>query len=88
MRKFLIVLVFATALSGCAQQQYWWYRSDVSQQQADQDTYACMQEAQQRVSSAGYNAYGGGAQSRVVTNPTLYSACMRARGYTYQPRPQ
>jgi hypothetical protein len=85
MRKYLIV-VFTTALSGCA--QYWWYKDSVSQQQADQDGYACLQEAQQRVSGASYNAYGGVAQNQVITNQNLFNACMRARGYRYQQRVQ
>ncbi len=81
MRKYLMVL-YAVSLSGCA--QYWWVKNGISQQEANQDNYACLQEAQQRVAGAQVNPYGGAAQNTVITNRDLYNACMAARGYTYQ----
>lgn len=81
MRKYLIVL-FVVVLGGCA--RYQWVKNGITQQQANQDHYACLQEAQQRVSNAQVNAYGGSAENVVITNWDLYNACMGARGYSYQ----
>ena len=81
MRKFFMV-IFVTAMAGCAQGQ--WYKNGISQQEANQDHYACLQEAQQRVSTAQVNPYGGTAENTVITNQNLYNACMAARGYTYR----
>lgn len=81
MHKFLFALL-AIVLVGCAQGR--WMKDGITQQEANQDHYACLQEAQQRVSGAQVNAYGGTAQNKVVTNWNLYNACIAARGYTYR----
>ena len=77
-----LAFFFAALLSGCA--QYLWVKGGISQEQANQDRYACLQESQQRVSSAYVSEYGGSAQDSVTTNVELYNACMAARGYVYQ----
>jgi hypothetical protein len=79
-----LAAAFATMLAGCAP-QYAWHKN-VSQQEVNQDHYACLKEAQQRVSGASYNVYGGAAQNTVVTNQNLYNACMAARGYEWRER--
>jgi hypothetical protein len=85
MRKCIIIF-FSVWISGCVQFQ--WTKDSGTDQEADQDNYACMQEAQQRVSSASVGTYGGSAQSQVITNDSLYRACMRARGYRLEQRTQ
>ncbi len=82
MRKFLIV-IFAVSLSGCVAPARL-YKNNVSQQEVNQDHYACMKEAQQRVSGATVNMYGGVASNQVITNQNLYNACMLARGYEWR----
>jgi hypothetical protein len=81
MRKYLIIL-FVVVLGGCA--QYGWFKDGVSQQEANQDQYDCLREAQQRVSGAQVGPYGGVAQNTVITNRDLYNACVAARGYTWR----
>src|SRR5262245_31848158 len=85
MKRFAIALAITAALTGCAQGR--WVKYGASQQEANQDHYACLQESQQRVSGAQVNAYGGSAQNVVITNQQLYYACIQARGYIYV-RPQ
>ena len=85
MRKYLLVFL-PLVLVGCA--EYKWYKDGISQQEANQDAYACLQEAQQRVSDAAVGAYGGYSNSKVITNPHLYNACLAARGYTYRQVPK
>jgi hypothetical protein len=65
-----------------------WDKPGATQQEFAKDKYECMQEAQQTRSAAtgaycsGYVCVPGQAESKVVTNPTLFSSCMEARGYT------
>jgi hypothetical protein len=81
MRKYLLTLI-VVALGGCA--NYGWYKEGVSQQDAKRDNYDCLREAQQRVSGAQVNPYGGPAVNTVVANPDLFDACAAARGYTWR----
>ena len=81
MRKSLLIAPLALCLSGCATGVYWLFPPGGNEQQAHQDDYACMQEAQQQTSSAYVNPYGGAAQSGSTTNMYLYKSCMYARGY-------
>jgi hypothetical protein len=82
-------------LASCASQSGTWVKSDVAPLQFNQDNYACLQESQQPYGYsqggygrgngwgpgwAGYNGYSG-----VQTNQELYSACMKARGYSWRP---
>jgi hypothetical protein len=92
--KFLLLLMSAT-LFACATQSGVWVKNDTAPLQFNQDNYACLQESQQPYGYAqggygwgngwgpgwgGYNGYSG-----VQTNQELYSACMKARGYSWQP---
>ena len=78
-------------LVACASQSGLWLKDNSSQIEVDQDNYACLQQAQQPYGYSdggfgwgpgwgGFNAYSG-----VQTNQALYSACMKARGYRWQP---
>ena len=78
-------------LGACASQAGLWLKDNSTQLQVDQDNYACLQQSQQPYGYSdgglgwgpgwgGFNAYSG-----VQTNQELYSACMRARGYRWQP---
>ena len=81
MRTCLTVML-AIILGGCA--RYQWFKDGITQEEANRDRYACMQESQQRVSSAYVGPYGGTSGSSVVTNVDLYNACIAARGYVYR----
>jgi len=92
--KFLLMLIPAI-LFACATQSGTWIKSDVAPLQFNQDNYVCLQESQQPFgySQGGYGwGYGWGpgwggynGYSGVQTNQELYSACMKARGYSWQP---
>ena len=88
-KKSLLLMLFF--LTGCATQSGTWIKTGITQLQFNQDNYACLQEAQQPFgySQGGYGwgpAWGGwNGYSGVQTNPELYSACMKARGYYWQP---
>lgn len=83
------------ALFACATQSGIWVKSNVTPLQTNQDNYACLQESQQPFgwSQGGYgwgNGWGPGwggysGYFGVQTNQELYSACMKARGYNWQP---
>lgn len=83
MRKNLIVL-FGAVLVACAPVHEMRWVKPVSQEEANQDSYACLREAQQRVSRAVITQWGGGSRDEVITNRDLFNACMAARGYTYR----
>lgn len=67
--RFAVAFLVLLALSGCGSNTLW-VKDGISQQQANQDHYACQQEA------ASYNSAG---YSHTVGH--LYDSCMAARGY-------
>ncbi|MDF2462435.1 MAG: hypothetical protein K0Q43_670 [Ramlibacter sp.] len=87
MRLLFAILLFGL-VSGCANRLYWNFPPGGTTQQFHQDEYACLQESQQRQSSAAVNRYGGSSQSGSATNAGLYKACMYARGYREGKRPR
>jgi len=94
LNQFFLAFLSLT-LFACAAQSGIWVKSDVAPLQFNQDNYACLQESQQPFGygQGGYgwgNAWGprwGGynGYSGVQTNQELYAACMKARGYSFQP---
>lgn len=56
-----------------------------TQEQYMKDRYECLQEAEQRVSGAVVNAYGGAANSQVIPSCGVWISCLGARGYTLDP---
>jgi hypothetical protein len=94
MKKLFLVSVI---LSGCVNlPPLLWYKDDATQEEFSRTRYECLQEAQQRQSSAyvNGNAYvfgnqgaaqiQGSAQSGAVTNGQLFGACMNAHGFYLQ----
>jgi len=86
LRIYKLSFVFAPLiLFACATQSGTWVKSDTAPLQFNQDNYACLQESQQPF-GWGQGGYGwGNGYSGVQTNQELYSACMKARGYSWQP---
>ena len=96
MRIYKLTFVFVPLiLFACATQSGTWIKSDTAPLQFNQDNYACLQESQQPFGwgQGGYgwgNAWGPGwggynGYSGMQTNQELYSACMKARGYSWRP---
>ena len=56
-----------------------------TQEQFMKDRYECLQQAQQPVSGAYVNAYGGASSSQIVANGGVWISCLEARGYTTDP---
>jgi hypothetical protein len=79
MRK-VVVLLALLMLSSCTTERRW-FKTGSTRQDFNQDRYRCMQESQQRVSSAYVNQYGGSSNSGVRTNRNLFNACMEAQGW-------
>ena len=78
--------VIVLALAGCSTAPQGNYlKAGVSETAAHRDRYECLQAAQQPSTQAYVNAYGGGRQDAIVTNPALYDACARSRGYQWVP---
>ena len=88
MRCFkLWFLTLVLTLGACASPAGTWVKNGTTQLQVDQDIYACLRQAQQPYgfSGGGYGWRGGGESFGVATNKELYSACMKAQGYSWQP---
>jgi len=83
----LFPLMVSLLFGGCANppQQFRYAKYGATQEEFMKDRYACLQEAQQRVSGAYVDAYGGGSASRVVANCGVWLSCMGARGYQVDP---
>lgn len=83
---FMIVLTLACASTPTTKKV--WYKPYFTREEFAKDKYNCLQESQQRKSSAqgGYYAGNiyipGSSDSSVVTNWNLFNACMEARGWT------
>jgi len=83
---FMIGLIFAC--SSGPQYRTEWSKPGWTQQEWAKDKYECMQEAQQQRSHAmggfcsGYVCVPGRSDSTVVTNWTLFNACLEARGWS------
>jgi hypothetical protein len=88
----IVLMVFATVIGlmlACSPRYaIVWDKPGATKQEFAKDKYECMQEAQQTQSGAtgaycsGYVCVPSQAESKVVTNPTLFSSCMEARGYS------
>ena len=82
----ILLALTATVLSGCAvPQQIRFTKDGTDQAKFMKDRYECLQEAQQRVSGAYVNQYGGASSSKVVANCGVWVACLGARGYEVDP---
>ena len=84
------MILLPLILAACATQSGMWVKRDATALQFNQDNYTCLQESQQPF-GFGQGGYGWGpglggfnGYSGVQTNPELYSACMKARGYSWQ----
>lgn len=89
---FLLPLMAITMFVGCSTPVGDWVKDSTQPLQVDQDKYACLQQAQQPFSylsgPPGWGpGWGGGTSgyAGVQTNQELYRACMKARGYSWQP---
>jgi predicted aspartyl protease len=80
-KRFIAAVPVTLVLFGCAAQTTW-TKPGLTQDQFAKDRYSCMQQSQQRVSSAYVDQYGGGSINHVITNANLFNACMTAQGYT------
>lgn len=84
------LLAVTLIVVACAGPTGTWMKNGVTPLQFDQDNYACLQESQQPFGYQGGPGWGpawGGfnGYSGVQTNQELYSACMKARAYYWQP---
>ncbi|MEH2468979.1 hypothetical protein V1281_001765 [Nitrobacteraceae bacterium AZCC 2161] len=80
------VIILPLALSACATQpQALWLKPGAATEEFGQDKYGCMQQSQQPNSTAYANRYGGVANSSVITNGSLYDACMNSKGWVLTP---
>jgi hypothetical protein len=68
-------------LSGCST-SYYAQKHGVSQQQVNQDDYACKRDSMQQ----GFAVYGGMAAGGSELNIELWRSCMLAKGYTVTPQ--
>jgi hypothetical protein len=60
-------------------------KADATQEQFMKDRYECQQQAQQQISGAYVNQYGGGAGSKLVLSCGMWISCLGARGYVIDP---
>lgn len=89
MKSNLIITIIVFVVSGCVNvprsnnnpPQFVWQKSGATTEEFNKIKYICLQESQQRKEDAYIGAYGGSSSSQVITNPTLFSACMNAQGW-------
>jgi hypothetical protein len=85
---FFIMVGLILACASAPKTKQVWYKPGWTQEGWAKDKYDCLQQSQQRESSAtggfcsGYLCVPGRSDSNVVTNWALYNACMEARGWS------
>lgn len=88
MRAMVLFGFMIAALFGCAGNE--WYKPGWTPESFNRDRYDCLKESQQRVSTSQANVYGvigsSSSNSQVITNDTLFTSCMQARGWYLRPR--
>jgi clan AA aspartic protease (TIGR02281 family) len=82
-RRFIAAVPATLLLFGCAAQTTW-IKPGATHSDFAKDRYACMQQSQQRVSTAYVSQYGGGASNHAITNASLFNACMTAQGWALE----
>ncbi len=82
----LLVFACLCAVTLCACSTPVWVKPGATQSDFAHDKYGCMQQSQQGASTAFVNQYGGSANSGMITNQNLFSACMNAQGWSLQRR--
>lgn len=89
MRNFATLLIGLLLLSGCVTTPpKVWSKPGSSQDEFSKDRYTCLQQAQQPVSGAYVNQYGGSSSGQMITNDNLFGACMNANGWYLTPANQ
>ena len=85
MKKIVSFIFLVLLLSSCAT-GYYAFVGPTNKTQSDfmQARYSCLQETQQRVSSAYANQYGGSSSSIVAPSCSAFKACLAARGFYEQ----
>ena len=82
MNKLILATPIVLTILGCApMSQQLWQKDGSTQSDFSRDRYACLQQSQQRASSAYVNAYAGQSASGSITNGGLFDACMNASGW-------
>jgi hypothetical protein len=91
MKKKLLLLL-SLVLGGCVQNGIW-YKANSTEEEFNQVRYLCLKESQQvrhynnvsvnqtHVLSPYYQSY---SSREMVTNTTLFNACMRAHGFLWK----
>ena len=88
----LMIAAFVVLLSGCidippAPEMVWGKKgARYTEQDFMRDKYVCLKDAQQTVASGQANPYYGSSQAQVVTNSSLFNACMNAHGWFLEPK--
>lgn len=80
-RRIILVLASVVACVGCATPKQW-AKDGATQDEFARDRYQCIQESKLPYSQAYVNPYYGGSSQGVRFDPTLFQACMEARGYS------
>ena len=80
--------MFLSVLAGCARpvSVIRWDRADTSDRQFYADRYDCLKQATQRMAKVDAAFGGVSASERDVVNWGMFTACMSAIGYSFNPK--
>ena len=79
MKKLALVAIAVFVIAGCA--NYVWDKQAGTPDEFNKDKDACMQEAQQGVSSTYDDAYASLLSGNIATYENLFNTCMNAHGW-------
>jgi hypothetical protein len=75
------IVLLLLMLLGCAPQMAW-EKPGATQSEFAEARYACLQQSQERVSTASTNQFGHDARNSIITNQPLFDACMTSQGWS------
>ena len=80
MKRFGMGLFLVTCIvSSCAPKM--WKKPGASQAEFSKTRFDCLTSSQQPYASSAFDASGGNAESKLVTNNNLFTACMNSNGW-------
>src|SRR3974390_2624485 len=88
-RVIACVIAIAPLLSACASlsaSQNEWDKPGATQNDFSAARFACMQQSQQRVSSTFADKAMHETRNEIITNSSLFNACMTSQGWALQKR--
>jgi len=86
-----LLLLILTGCESTPSNPFFWYKDGANQEDFSKYNYTCLQQSQQKISTVDNDThievygtmhhFAGDAEEKMITNKSLYRACMNAHGW-------